>query len=63
MKPGAQMNEITKTTKEEIKALKCEDVVVVWGGANDISRNNMKEALKYVYTRNLWMKTKDWILC
>jgi hypothetical protein len=48
IKPGAQMNEITKTAKEEIKTLKCDDVVVVWGGANDISRNNMKEALKYV---------------
>jgi predicted phosphodiesterase len=48
IKPGAQMNEITKTPKEEIKIMKCEDVVDVWGGANDISRNNMKEASKYV---------------
>jgi len=48
VKPGAQMNEIAKTAKEEIKTVECEDVVVVWGGANDISRNNMKEALKYV---------------
>jgi 16S rRNA G527 N7-methylase RsmG len=28
--------------------VKCEDVMVVWGGANDTSRNNMKEAWKYV---------------
>ena len=42
------MNEITKTAKQEIKTMKCEDVVVVWGGANVISRNIMKEALKYV---------------
>jgi hypothetical protein len=42
------MNEITKTVKEEIKTCKCEDVVVVWGGANDLSRNNKKEVLKYV---------------
>ena len=42
------MNEITKTAREDIKTLKCEDVVVVRGGANDISRNNMKETLKYV---------------
>ena len=47
IKPGAQMNEITKTAKEEIKFMKLEDVVV-WGRANDINRNNMKEALKYV---------------
>jgi len=41
------MNEITRTAKEDIKSVKCEDVMVVWGGANDISRNNMKETLKY----------------
>jgi hypothetical protein len=29
-----------------ISTLKCNDVVVLWGGANDISRNNTKEALK-----------------
>ena len=26
--------------------MKCDDFVVVWGGANDISKNNTKEALK-----------------
>jgi len=46
VKPGAQMNEITKTAKEESKSLKSDDLVFVWGGANDISRNNTKEALK-----------------
>ena len=48
VKPGAQMNEITKTAREELKTLKSDDLVVVWGGANAISRNNMKEALKSV---------------
>ena len=48
VKPGAQMNEITKTAREELKSLKSDDLVVVWGGANDISRNNTKEALKSV---------------
>jgi len=47
IKPGAQMNEITKTAKEEMKTMKCEDVVVVWGVANGIS-SNVKDALKYV---------------
>jgi len=41
------MNEITKTEREEIKTLKCEDVVV-WERANDVSRNNTNEALKCV---------------
>jgi len=48
VEPGAQMNVITQTAREEIKSLKCNDVVVVWGGAYDISRNNSKEALKFV---------------
>jgi hypothetical protein len=38
------MNAITKTAKEKIRSLKCDDDVVVWGGAYDFSRNNMKEA-------------------
>jgi lysophospholipase L1-like esterase len=48
VKPGAQMNVITNMAREEIKSLKCDNVVVICGGANDISRNNMKEALKNV---------------
>ena len=48
IKPDAQMNDITKTEREEIKTLKCENVMVVWERANDISRNNMNEALKCV---------------
>jgi len=40
------MNEITKTAGEELKSLKSDNFVVVWGGVNDNSRNNMKEALK-----------------
>lgn len=47
IKLGAEMSEIIKTVKEEISTLKCNDVVVLWGGANDVSRNNMKTALKY----------------
>jgi len=46
VKPGALMNEITKTAKEKLKLLKKDDLVIVWGGANDISRNNSKQALK-----------------
>jgi hypothetical protein len=48
VKPGAQMNEITKTAKEEINSLTSVDLVVIWGGANDVSKNNMKKALKSV---------------
>ena len=48
VKPGAQMNEITNTAREELKTFKSDDLVVVWGEANDISRNNMKESVKSV---------------
>ena len=46
VKPGALMNEITRTAKEELKSLKKDDLVIVWGGANDIGRNNSKQAFK-----------------
>jgi len=42
-KPGAQMKEISKTVNEELRSLKCNDFVVVRGGANDISKNNTKK--------------------
>jgi len=48
IKPGAQMHAITGTAGEAVKSLKCDDVVVIWGGSNDISRNNVKDALKNV---------------
>ena len=48
VKPDAQMNEITNTAREELKTLKSDDLLLVWGGANDISRNNMKDAVKSV---------------
>ena len=46
VKPGANMFEISNTMKEELQSLKSDDFIVVWGGANDISKNNAKEALK-----------------
>jgi hypothetical protein len=45
VKPGANMTEISNAVKEDLQSLKSDDFVVVWGGANDISKN-AKEALK-----------------
>jgi hypothetical protein len=45
VKPGAGMSVIADTVEEEIIKLKSDDVVVVWGGSNDILKNNSKEAL------------------
>jgi hypothetical protein len=45
IKPGPTTSEIIKTAEDEISTLKCNDVIL-WGGSNDISRNNTKEALR-----------------
>jgi hypothetical protein len=46
IKPGATTSEIIKTTEDEIATLKCNDIVILWGGANDVNTNNTKEALR-----------------
>ena len=45
VKPGAQMSVITDTVVETVKSLKCDDVLVIWAGSNDISKNNTNAAL------------------
>jgi 2-hydroxy-3-keto-5-methylthiopentenyl-1-phosphate phosphatase len=47
VKPGARLNEVINTVREELKTLNS-DLVVVWGGVNDIRKNNTKEALNSV---------------
>jgi hypothetical protein len=48
VKPGACMSEVTNSVREELKTLNKNDFVVIWGGSNDIMKNNMKEALNSV---------------
>jgi hypothetical protein len=48
VKPGARMNEVINTVREELKTLNSDNLIVVWGGANDIRKNNIKEALNSV---------------
>ena len=45
--PGAEMKVIMNTVKEDIEKLTSEDVIVVWGGSNDIGRNDSKEVCLY----------------
>ena len=45
VKPGARMEGILNPTSENVKSLSDNDVLIVWGGSNDISRNNTKEAI------------------
>ena len=47
VKAGAGMDAIVNTARDEIKNLRSEDVVVVWGGANGVSKNNTKVAIKH----------------
>jgi lysophospholipase L1-like esterase len=48
VKPGTGMGIIVDTVKEDIKELKNDDVVIVWGGSNDIGKNNCKDTLKHL---------------
>ena len=45
-KPGALTNEILETSEKEIATLGSKDVLILWVGANDISKNNTKGAIK-----------------
>ena len=42
------MGSILDTMKEDIKTLKRDDVVIIWGGSDDVNKNNSKEALKHL---------------
>ena len=42
------MDAIVNTVREQIKDLRSQDVVVIWKGANDISKNNAKLAIQHV---------------
>jgi hypothetical protein len=39
VKPGSGMEVITDMAKKEITTLTKEDMVIIWGGANDIAKN------------------------
>jgi hypothetical protein len=40
VKPYASVIELVDTVKEEVNRLTKDDVLVFWGGANDVSKNN-----------------------
>ena len=50
IKPGAGMENIVNTMKEDIRTLKSDDVLIIWGGTNDIGKNNSKEAIRHLCT-------------
>jgi hypothetical protein len=49
VQPGAEMKDILSSMQSEIKNLQWQDTLVIWGGSQDISRNNAKEALTHLH--------------
>jgi hypothetical protein len=48
VKPVAGLEVVTNTAKEEISKLTKKDIIVVWGGANDIRKNASRDGLKHI---------------
>ena len=46
VKPGADITKLTFAITEETKHLTFKDILLFWGGANDVGRNNSREGLK-----------------
>lgn len=48
VKPGMCLDVITTSAKEEMKKMTKKDTVVIWGGSNDIARNNTDNGLRHL---------------
>jgi hypothetical protein len=48
VKPGTGLETITNTAREEIGNLTKEDVILMWGGSNDIGKNASPAGLKHI---------------
>jgi len=46
--PGANMSGLTSSMTSDTKHLKSKDAMILWGGANDVYRNNSTDALKHI---------------
>jgi len=46
--PGARMKHIKDTSRVKVHQLTKKDVVVLWGGSNDIARNNLTAGMKHL---------------
>jgi hypothetical protein len=46
--PGARLENITNLSDKEMSTLRNKDAVVIWGGANDISKNEVNNGLKHL---------------
>jgi len=48
VRPGANIDTLTSSTTEYIKHLTNNDIIVFWGGTNDVSKNNSHDGLKHI---------------
>jgi hypothetical protein len=47
MKPGSDIRTLTNSDKVAFHNLTKNDVIIFWGGANDVNKNNTKEGLRH----------------
>ena len=47
--PGAHLNNTTQLAKKELTNLTRKDAVIVWGGSNDVYKNETQTGLKSLY--------------
>jgi hypothetical protein len=47
--PGSRLQNVTKLASNEIVGLSHSDAVVIWGGSNDINRNESMKGLKHLH--------------
>ena len=48
VKPGSGIKLITDSANQEVSTLTKKDVVVVWGAANDIAKNEAKNSITHI---------------
>jgi hypothetical protein len=51
VKPGAGVAILTETVQNEISSLTKDDILIFWGGTNDIAVNNSTLAIKQIPDR------------
>ena len=48
VQPGSRLEEITRMARMETEELTSQDMVVIWGGANNIAKNESDKGLEYI---------------
>jgi hypothetical protein len=50
--PGARLQNIVQICEQEVKSLTSDDMVILWGGSNDVAKNETNNGLNYLKIRN-----------